>query len=208
MEAELRAARERAVVPLEARMTQFREMLLERGVTDFILMLLHIFNTKVLRLMFEEIPSQAVCLMPVFSVTRVGVCVLHLGQRASQDCVWPTLPSAQPKREETGSVLSVPSLLLIITLTLYVCLFFSSVSHSFMLTSSSGFWSVCEDASRGREKGEEEQADAGQRRVQENDGGCKARAQVKEQAKYFLLFNTIRIWLLFLCWRCNCLSNF
>lgn len=87
MEAELRAARERAVVPLEARMTQFREMLLERGVTDFILMLQHIFNTKVLRVMFEEIPSQAVCLMPVFSVTRVGVCVLHLGQRASQDCV-------------------------------------------------------------------------------------------------------------------------
>lgn len=32
MEAELRAARERAVVPLEARMTQFKEMLLERGV--------------------------------------------------------------------------------------------------------------------------------------------------------------------------------
>lgn len=87
MEAELRAARERAVVPLEARMTQFREMLLERGVTDFILMLLHIFNTKVLRLMFEEIPSQAVCLMSVLSVTHVGVCVLHLGQRASQDCV-------------------------------------------------------------------------------------------------------------------------
>lgn len=69
MEAELRAARERAVVPLEARMTQFREMLLERGVTDFILMLLHIFNTKVLRLMFEEIPSQAVCLMSVFCHT-------------------------------------------------------------------------------------------------------------------------------------------
>lgn len=35
MEAELRAARERAVVPLEARMTQFRDMLLERGVTHF-----------------------------------------------------------------------------------------------------------------------------------------------------------------------------
>ncbi len=34
MEAELRAARERAIVPLEARMTQFREMLLERGVTQ------------------------------------------------------------------------------------------------------------------------------------------------------------------------------
>uniref|UniRef100_A0A8C4DCM4 Transcription elongation regulator 1 n=1 Tax=Dicentrarchus labrax TaxID=13489 RepID=A0A8C4DCM4_DICLA len=35
MEAELRAARERAIVPLEARMTQFREMLLERGVSAF-----------------------------------------------------------------------------------------------------------------------------------------------------------------------------
>lgn len=41
MEAELRAARERAIVPLEARMTQFREMLLERGVTNFLLNLLH-----------------------------------------------------------------------------------------------------------------------------------------------------------------------
>lgn len=158
--------------------------------------------------MFEEIPSQAVCLM--LSVTRVGFCVLHLGQRASQDCVWPSLPSAQPKREETGSVLSVPSLLLIITFMLYMCpFFFLSVSQRFMLTSSLGFWSVCEDASRRREKGEEEQADAGQRRVQENDGGCKARAQVKGQAEYTLLFNTIRILLLFLlCWRCNCLSHF
>uniref|UniRef100_H3DFE3 Transcription elongation regulator 1 n=1 Tax=Tetraodon nigroviridis TaxID=99883 RepID=H3DFE3_TETNG len=35
MEAELRAARERAIVPLEARMTQFKEMLLERGVSAF-----------------------------------------------------------------------------------------------------------------------------------------------------------------------------
>lgn len=34
MEAELRAARERAIVPLEARMTQFKDMLLERGVTS------------------------------------------------------------------------------------------------------------------------------------------------------------------------------
>uniref|UniRef100_A0A3Q3DA53 Transcription elongation regulator 1 n=1 Tax=Hippocampus comes TaxID=109280 RepID=A0A3Q3DA53_HIPCM len=32
MEAEIRAARERAVVPLESRMTQFKDMLLERGV--------------------------------------------------------------------------------------------------------------------------------------------------------------------------------
>ncbi|RVE64010.1 hypothetical protein OJAV_G00142280 [Oryzias javanicus] len=35
MEAELKAARERAIVPLESRMTQFREMLLERGVSAF-----------------------------------------------------------------------------------------------------------------------------------------------------------------------------
>ncbi|XP_061905164.1 transcription elongation regulator 1-like isoform X3 [Entelurus aequoreus] len=35
MEAELRAAKERAVVPLEARMTQFKDMLLERGVSAF-----------------------------------------------------------------------------------------------------------------------------------------------------------------------------
>ncbi|KAJ8266787.1 hypothetical protein GJAV_G00134690 [Gymnothorax javanicus] len=35
MEAEIRAARERAVVPLEARMKQFRDMLLERGVSAF-----------------------------------------------------------------------------------------------------------------------------------------------------------------------------
>ncbi|KAJ8276256.1 hypothetical protein COCON_G00080080 [Conger conger] len=35
MEAEIRAARERAVVPLDARMKQFRDMLLERGVSAF-----------------------------------------------------------------------------------------------------------------------------------------------------------------------------
>lgn len=32
MEVELKAARERAVVPQEARMSQFKDMLLERGV--------------------------------------------------------------------------------------------------------------------------------------------------------------------------------
>lgn len=35
MEAELKAARERAIVPLEKRMTQFRDMLLKRGVKHF-----------------------------------------------------------------------------------------------------------------------------------------------------------------------------
>lgn len=35
MEAELKAARDRALVPLEARMNQFRDMLLERGVSAF-----------------------------------------------------------------------------------------------------------------------------------------------------------------------------
>lgn len=35
MEAELRAARERAVVPLETRITQFREMLSEKEVNLF-----------------------------------------------------------------------------------------------------------------------------------------------------------------------------
>lgn len=37
MEAELRAARERAVVPLETRITQFREMLSEKEVPLYIL---------------------------------------------------------------------------------------------------------------------------------------------------------------------------
>ena len=177
-----------------------------RGNRDFLLMLQHIFNTKLLHLIFVEIPSQAVCLMPVLSVPCVGVCILHLGQRASQDCVWPTLPSAQPEREETGSD---PLYSLTVTHHHFHAVHVPFFLSIFMLTSSSGFWSVCEDASGGREKGEEEQADAGQRRVQENDGGCKARAQVKGQAKYMLLFNTIRILLLFLlCWRCNCLSRF
>lgn len=35
MEAELKAARDRALVPLEARMNHFRDMLLERGVKHF-----------------------------------------------------------------------------------------------------------------------------------------------------------------------------
>lgn len=34
MEAEIKAARERAIVPLEARMKQFKDMLLERGVGE------------------------------------------------------------------------------------------------------------------------------------------------------------------------------
>lgn len=46
MEAELRAARERAVVPLEARMTQFKEMLLERGVTRCSYFICHMFQQK------------------------------------------------------------------------------------------------------------------------------------------------------------------
>lgn len=44
MEAELRAARERAIVPLEARMTQFKEMLLERGVMP----ILHVTSVNIL----------------------------------------------------------------------------------------------------------------------------------------------------------------
>lgn len=46
MEAELRAARERAVVPLEARMTQFREMLLERGVNQCSYFICCMFQNK------------------------------------------------------------------------------------------------------------------------------------------------------------------
>lgn len=46
MEAELRAARERAVVPLEARMTQFREMLLERGVNQCLYFKCFMFQHK------------------------------------------------------------------------------------------------------------------------------------------------------------------
>lgn len=42
MEAELRAARERAIVPLEARMTQFKDMLLERGVNIMLHVLMYI----------------------------------------------------------------------------------------------------------------------------------------------------------------------
>lgn len=44
MEAELRAARERAIVPLEARMTQFKDMLLERGVTHLLFFLKSLFE--------------------------------------------------------------------------------------------------------------------------------------------------------------------
>lgn len=40
MEAELKAARERAVVPQEARMSQFKDMLLERGVRHIV----YLFN--------------------------------------------------------------------------------------------------------------------------------------------------------------------
>jgi len=44
MEAELRAAKERAVVPLETRITQFREMLSEKDVPTFILTIIILTN--------------------------------------------------------------------------------------------------------------------------------------------------------------------
>lgn len=43
-----------------------------------------------------------------------------------------------------------------------------------------GVWPVCEDAGRGGKEGEEEQADAGQRWVQEDDGGGKADTKVNK----------------------------
>lgn len=43
-----------------------------------------------------------------------------------------------------------------------------------------GVWPVCEDTSRRGKKGEEEQADAGQRWVQEDDGGGKADTKVNK----------------------------
>lgn len=55
MEAELRAARERAVVPLEARMTQFKEMLLERGVNQCSYFNCYTFQQRVVNL-FEQSP--------------------------------------------------------------------------------------------------------------------------------------------------------
>lgn len=69
----------------------------------------------------------------------------------------------------------------------YICILPSqSQSHSLIQSWSiiskclffSGVWSVCKDAGRGGEEGEEEQADAGQRRVQEDDGGGKADTKV------------------------------
>lgn len=52
VEAELRAARERAVVPQETRMNQFKDMLLERGVstplnTHFAISFIHITTPAV-----------------------------------------------------------------------------------------------------------------------------------------------------------------
>lgn len=43
MEAEIKAARERAIVPLEARMKQFKDMLLERGVRKILKLKLYEF---------------------------------------------------------------------------------------------------------------------------------------------------------------------
>lgn len=59
---------------------------------------------------------------------------------------------------------------------------FSKIFYCFVIISTPGVRSVCEDTSGGGEEGEEEQADAGQRRVQEDDGGGEAYAQVKAPA--------------------------
>lgn len=48
MEAEMKAARERAIIPLEIRMKQFRDMLTEKEVNNFDQMLLcfgHVFDS-------------------------------------------------------------------------------------------------------------------------------------------------------------------
>lgn len=104
MEAELRAARERAIVPLEARMTQFKDMLLERGVTHPFLKKKvclrepHEMNcSHLLRFSFHCTCSEMSnlsgfcqtrghCLVLLLSFLPVGVCILNLGQRTPQDC--------------------------------------------------------------------------------------------------------------------------
>lgn len=96
MEAELRAARERAIVPLEARMTQFKEMLLERGVTpiceflhknvmSFVVFCVFVFFTVCRQkyVIFNICKFKLDCLMPALFILHVGVCILDLGQRAS-----------------------------------------------------------------------------------------------------------------------------
>lgn len=104
MEAELRAARERAIVPLEARMTQFKDMLLERGVTHpffkkkVCLREPHEMNcSHLLRFSFHCTCSEMSnlsgfcqtrghCLVLLLFFLPVGVCILNLGQRTPQDC--------------------------------------------------------------------------------------------------------------------------
>lgn len=104
MEAELRAARERAIVPLEARMTQFKDMLLERGVTHLFFFFFkvclrepHEMNcSHFLRFSFHCTCSEMSNLsgfcqtrghrLVLLSFLPVGVCILNLGQRTPQDC--------------------------------------------------------------------------------------------------------------------------
>lgn len=74
-------------------------------------------------------------------------------------------------------------LLLLFYLILFA-LSYCAFTHSPIIVSPSGFWSICEDTSRGGKEGEEEQADAGQRWVQEDDGGCEAHTQVTGQSTF------------------------
>ena len=43
-------------------------------------------------------------LMPSFNPVPAGLSILYLGERAAQDCFWPAVSAAQPKREKAGIV--------------------------------------------------------------------------------------------------------
>lgn len=83
MEAELRAAKERATIPLEVRMQRFRDMLVEKEVSS------------PLAWPLAERQNLAVLLL-------AGVRFLHLGKGAAQDSVRQPLPATHLQGAQTG----------------------------------------------------------------------------------------------------------
>lgn len=90
IEAEVRAARERAIVPLETRIKSFRDMLAEKDVSYCnIVILYHFFYVRYIVSCHEII---------IFS----GVCIQYLGKRTPQNCVRPALLTPDVEGKETG----------------------------------------------------------------------------------------------------------
>ena len=79
MEAEVKAAQQRAIIPLEERIQQFKEMLAEKEVSWWWPLEMNNINIR----LFDTI----------------GFSLFYMGKRTAQNCVWLSLPLADFERK-------------------------------------------------------------------------------------------------------------